>query len=241
VLSLLAVGGLALVGGLAALCFVRLVGVTLLGAARSEPAARAHESSPWMLGPVWALVLCCVAMGVFPRPVLAMLSRPLEQLLVPAVAMEDLVAPGLATLGRCSLALWAMLASLGVVLAVGYRRRTVSDLTWGCGYAAPSARMQYTAGSFSETLTTRLLPPALRARAKSVAPHGIFPTGGSYATECLDPLTRGVYEPLFARWGARFSQLRWLQQGHVYAYVLYILTVVVLGLTWVGYLSWADQ
>ena len=90
-------------------------------------------------------------------------------------------------------------------------------------------------------LTARLLPAALRARAKSVAPQGIFPTAGSYSTECIDPLTRGVYEPLFVRWGARFSRLRWLQQGLLHVYVLYILTVVVLGLTWAGYLSWARQ
>jgi NADH:ubiquinone oxidoreductase subunit 5 (subunit L)/multisubunit Na+/H+ antiporter MnhA subunit len=241
VLPLLTVGGLALVGGLAALCFVRLVGVTLLGAARSEQAAHAHESSPWMVGPIWVLVLSCVAVGVSPTPVLAMMSRAIEQLLGPATAMEDLVGPGLATLGMCNAALWTLLGALGVILVVGCRRRTASDATWGCGYAAPSARMQYTAGSFSETLTARLLPAALRARANSVAPQGIFPAAVSYSTECTDPLTRGVYEPLFARWGARFSRLRWLQQGLLHVYVVYILTVVVLGLTWTAYLSWAHQ
>ena len=45
---LLAVGLVALVGGLAVLCFVRLVGIVLLGSPRGEAAAQAHESSPWM-------------------------------------------------------------------------------------------------------------------------------------------------------------------------------------------------
>ena len=50
--ALLAVGLLALVGGLAAIAFVRLTGIVLLGSPRSEAARHAHESSPWMLGPM---------------------------------------------------------------------------------------------------------------------------------------------------------------------------------------------
>src|SRR5438105_6706074 len=50
--ALLAVGALALVGALAALSFVRLAGIALLGSARSEAAAHAHEASMGMLAPM---------------------------------------------------------------------------------------------------------------------------------------------------------------------------------------------
>ena len=49
--ALLAVGVLALVGGLAGIAFVRLTGIALLGSPRSEAASRAHESSPWIVAP----------------------------------------------------------------------------------------------------------------------------------------------------------------------------------------------
>jgi hypothetical protein len=98
--------------------------------------------------------------------------------------------------------------------------------------------MQYTARSFSELSTERLLPAVLRARVTETIPLGIFPVGGAYATEYVDPLTRGVYEPFFDRWGARFSRLRWVQQGFLHVYLVYILTVIVLGLAWTALRSW---
>jgi NADH:ubiquinone oxidoreductase subunit 5 (subunit L)/multisubunit Na+/H+ antiporter MnhA subunit len=241
VAMLFMVAGLALVGGLAALCFVRLAGVTLLGTPRSQGAEHAEESSLWMVGPIWMLVLSCIAVALFPTPVLALMSRTIAQLLGPGIPIDEVVGTGLATLGTFNAALWALLGALGVVLVVRRQGRAAADATWGCGYAAPTARMQYTAGSFSELLAERLLPTALRARVRRTAPQGIFPTAGRYSTECIDPLTRGVYEPLFDRWGTRFFRLRWLQQGLLHVYVVYILTTVVLGLTWTAYLSWSRQ
>jgi formate hydrogenlyase subunit 3/multisubunit Na+/H+ antiporter MnhD subunit len=238
VAALFMVGGLALVGGLAALCFVRLAGVALLGAPRSREAEHAHESSLWMLGPIWLLVLSCIAMALVPAAVLAMMSKAPAQLLGSRLQTGELAAGSLATLGTCNVALWALLVALGTSLALSYRGRPASDATWGCGYAAPTPRMQYTARSFSELLAERLLPVVLRARVEQTIPQGIFPTTGSYATKCIDPLTRGVYEPFFDRWGARFSRLRWLQQGRLHVYLMYILTMVVLGLTWTAFRSW---
>jgi hypothetical protein len=152
--------------------------------------------------------------------------------------MGELIGSSLGTLGACNAAVWILLGTLGASLVVSSRRGPASDATWGCGYAAPSPRMQYTARSFSELLAERLLPAVLRARVTQTAPQGIFPTAGRYATECVDPLTRGVYEPFFDRWGARFSRLRWVQQGLLHVYLMYILAVTVLGLTWTAFRSW---
>ncbi len=48
-----------------------------------------------------------------------------------------------------------------------------------------------------------------------------------------DPVTRGVYEPFLARWGDRFARLRWLQQGMLHAYLLYILVAAIGVLAWI--------
>ena len=236
--ALFLVGALALTGGLTALCFVRLAGVALLGVPRSTRAAEAHESSLWMVGPIWLLALSCVAIALFPAPVLAMMSTVATQLLGSRLLIEDLPRSSLTTLGACNLGLWTVLVLLGMSLLLSYRGRVASDATWGCGYAAPTARMQYTARSFSELLAERLLPALLRARVTQTIPQGIFPATGGYATECVDPLTRSVYEPFFDSWGARFSRLRWVQQGLLHVYLVYILAVVVLGLTWTALRSW---
>ena len=67
--ALFAVGLLALIGGLAAIAFVRLTGIVLLGSPRSEAARHAHESSPWMLGPMLVLVFLCLTVAVIPQTV----------------------------------------------------------------------------------------------------------------------------------------------------------------------------
>jgi hypothetical protein len=52
--------------------------------------------------------------------------------------------------------------------------------TWGCGYAAPTARMQYTARSFSEFISYRLLPRTMRPRITKKMPASPFPASGSF-------------------------------------------------------------
>ncbi len=77
--ALLAVGILALVGGLAVIAFVRLTGIALLGSPRSEAAGHAHESSPWMLAPMACLTLLCGAAAVLPQQVVRLLPGVLDQ------------------------------------------------------------------------------------------------------------------------------------------------------------------
>ncbi|HEY6173848.1 MAG TPA: hypothetical protein VIX73_05355, partial [Kofleriaceae bacterium] len=96
----------------------------------------------------------------------------------------------------------------------------------GCGYAAPTSRMQYTSASFGDALL-QLLPRTLRARTvvrRDVVP---FPHAGELRSDRDDPFTRSAYEPLFERLGRWFAQLRWVQQGVTHLYVLYIVVTVV--------------
>ena len=108
----------------------------------------------------------------------------------------------------------------------------------GCGYLAPTARMQYTGGSFAEILAGRLLPPSLRGRISAHLPSTPFAEPSRLSSDLTDPLTRSAYDPFFERWSRRFSRLRWLQQGLLHFYLLYILLVVVAGLGWASARRW---
>ena len=79
--ALLAVGLVALVGGLAAVTFVRLAGIVLLGSPRSEASGHSHESSAWMVAPMVILVVLCVTVAVVPHAVAGLLTGALDQLL----------------------------------------------------------------------------------------------------------------------------------------------------------------
>jgi hypothetical protein len=98
--------------------------------------------------------------------------------------------------------------------------------------------MQYSGRGFSELLTTRALPHWLRPRLRVRPPEGTFPEGATLESDLVDPLTRGIYEPLLARTGDHFARLRFLQRGSLHLYVVYVLLAVIGGLAWVALREW---
>jgi hydrogenase-4 component B len=249
VAALLATGLFAFVGALTALCFVRLVGVVCLGERRGTAARKAHESPIGMTGPMGLLILGVVGLSIFPQVLLQVFPRVLHELFGLAVADQlQHVQLSVARLGMVNAALLAGLAAAAGVWVLLRRARTPSVEsiasieppieTWGCGYAAPTARMQYTARSFSELVCDRLFPSYLRALTAKKMPAGVFPAPGEFSSQHKDPLTRTVYEPFFLRWADRFARLRWVQQGALHIYLLYIFVVAVVALGWVSWSTW---
>ncbi|HJT30951.1 MAG TPA: proton-conducting transporter membrane subunit [Pirellulales bacterium] len=237
------VGLLALIGSLAVVAFVRLTGIVLLGSPRSEAAGHAHESSPWMLGPMVLLVFLCLAAGVFPQTMIGWMSGALEQVLASEVwrdfvEREQSEAP-LSLVGYVNAAALVAIAAGVLVLLAWSRRTAVSQAaTWGCGYLMPTVRMQYTGGSFAEMIAEQLLPQFLRPRTDWQSPRGLFPAPGDFRSDSPDPVSERVYEPFFRRTAERFSRLRILQQGKLHVYLVYILLVVVIGLAWASVRTW---
>jgi hydrogenase-4 component B len=238
--ALLAVGVLALVGGLAGIAFVRLTGIALLGSPRSEAARHAHESAPWMLAPMACLMFLCLVAAVFPQEIARLFPGIFELVLGKRAGqafpgLEPLQA-GLSTLGlidACTIiALGATLAAIVALLRAGAKAQ---GPTWGCGYLAPTERMQYTGGSFAEMMAEHLLPRVLRPRTTRQAPRGLFPSASEFGEERPDPISEMVYDPFFRRWAERFSRLRILQQGKVNVYLVYVVFMVVLALAWVSF------
>ena len=119
------------------------------------------------------------------------------------------------------------------LLAWGRRRllagRPVSEsVTWDCGYAQPSARMQYTASSFAQPLT-RMLNVFLRIRRGYQEPRGLFPQQASLHTHGEDVFSKNLYKPIFQGIEWLMLQTHGLQQGRVQIYLLYIaVTLLVL-------------
>jgi formate hydrogenlyase subunit 3/multisubunit Na+/H+ antiporter MnhD subunit len=232
-----AIALLALVGGLAALCFVRVVGVALLGAPRHAGAEHAHEAPAAMTAPLAILAVACAALALAPGEVVSLQAPIVAELAGAAPADVRAVGGVLAPLAACNVGLMAAIALVLAVLARRGRTAGVVD-TWGCGYAAPGPRLQYTASSFSEMAAQRLLPRWLRPRPAARPPEGTFPRAAAFASDTADPLTRGTYEPFLARWGDRFARLRFMQQGSLHMYLVYILAAAVLGLAWIGVRRW---
>jgi len=235
--SLLAViAGLALIGGLAAACFTKAFGIVFLGEPRSDHGVHAHEAGWTMRWPMLLLAAGCIFIGLAAPVVVGGMRTVLENVtgLPPAVVRTSLVAATgpLAWVVIATAALVLLFLALAVLrrgLLAG--RRVEESVTWGCGYARPSARMQYTASSFAEPITT-LFRGLLATRYQVQRPEGILPARASLATETPDLCRGNLYRPAFlqANWG--LSKLRWLQHGQVRLYVLYIAVTLIVLMAW---------
>jgi hydrogenase-4 component B len=138
----------------------------------------------------------------------------------------------LATVSVCGLVLAVVLAAIVFFRGAHLAGRTIGATgTWDCGYARPTARMQYTASSFAQPVTS-LFRWLLGVRYRVRRPEGILPPRASLETETPDLCHGNLYHPAFlkANWG--LSKLRWLQRGQVQLYVLYIAVTLIVLLAW---------
>ncbi|MFA5138564.1 MAG: proton-conducting transporter membrane subunit [Elusimicrobiota bacterium] len=231
-----AIGGLGLIGGLAAACFAKASGIVFLGEPRSPHATHGHEA-PWsMTLPMVVLALSCIAIGLFPGPVVRSMAAvvscasglPLGEVLIP---MEH---AGV-SLNMLAAAAWALVA--GVVLLAGLRSWLLSGRlvdagpTWDCGYAHPTPRMQYSASSFAQPFT-ELFSGVLFTRLRLDGPKGYFPAGGRLATSTGEVLRDTFFDPVFSWTGRQLGRMRFIQVGRVQVYVLYLVLTLLALLIW---------
>jgi hydrogenase-4 component B len=223
---------LAMAGALAVACFVKVLGTVFLGAPRTQATQHAHEPGRAMLAPMAALACGCVGIGLFPLAVTPLLEAAVrtwaaQPALLPVAAVVPL--KGLTALG---LALAGLAAAVALVLKRTLRAQRVREgLTWDCGYARPTARMQYTGSSLGASLvdlTSFLLwPKKLRT-----ALRGHFPRPSAFKSLVPDTVLDRLVTPLFRATGRYLPRLRVLQQGQTHLYVLYILIVMIVLLIW---------
>lgn len=212
---------LGVTGALALACFVKVCGVVFLGAPRSKEAAHAHECGPAMRGAMLVLAGACVAIGLAPIvfwPAIARAAGAWH----PAWAGSEAPAP-LGSLGWVHVGL-AVLATAAAwwlwrrVQGRGLKRA----LTWDCGYVAPSARMQHTAGSFAGIIT-EWFAFILRPERHEHRPKVVFPRVASLTEHTPETLLERIIEPVGRSVLRGALMARRLQHGRVQSYVLYIL------------------
>jgi hypothetical protein len=104
--------------------------------------------------------------------------------------------------------------------------------TWGCGFAAPTARMQYTGSSFAELLLARF-SWAVRPRASAVSLPGPFPPGAAYHSAVPDPVLDLALVPAARACGKLASRARVLYlRSLIHFQMLLVLVTLVAVLAW---------
>jgi hydrogenase-4 component B len=233
---------LAMIGALAVACFVRLYGGIFLGAARSEAGERGRDPGPAMLLPMAALALACAAVGLAPGAVIPAIGAAVDSF-SGACGDPALGAGAAASLG--SLAPLGWIGALGSGLAAAAalvllclrraRRRAPKRLTWDCGYARPTARMQYTASSFGDSILGLFAAPFAQ-KVRPRGPKGFFPAAARYGGELPDAVLDGLVIPAASAFDKLLPRFRVFQKGQTHLYILYVLviTIVLFALGGVG-------
>jgi hypothetical protein len=186
-----------------------------------------------MIVPMLLLLLACLAIGLRPQWAVGLLAAPLA-LLVPASpeVLATVLGP-VAQIGNWGASLVLALAATTLGLLGFLRCRPQSRTsTWGCGFSFPSSRMAYTGDGFAELTQSHLLPAGLRLAAAGEAVAGLFPRAVKLAHHGLDPVLGRWFLPGFERVADRCVRLRWLQQGRLQVYLLYVFLACAVLMAW---------
>jgi formate hydrogenlyase subunit 3/multisubunit Na+/H+ antiporter MnhD subunit len=202
VLAFVALGApvLALVGGLAAACFAKVFGIAFLGSPRSAHAREAHEAPRSMLAAMAVLAAACVAIGLAPAAAIAPLrTAAAAWARLDPVLLADTAASASRSGLEISLVAAALFALAATAAAVRRRRLARAPApaeveTWGCGFAAPTARMQYTGSSFAELLVARF-SWVMFPRVRGPRLEGPFPPAATFRSDVPDTVLDLGLEP----------------------------------------------
>ena len=207
---------LALMGGLALACFAKVFGVVFLGEPR-DPLVHVHSTPVAMNAAMAVLAIMCALIGVLPGLWLP-LVYPAASVLAGMPPLEigaqlgGVLASGirLTVLAGVMGSLVVLLSCLRWFARVRSQRNAGSNAlvaTWGCAYAQPTARMQYTATSFASPLV-HSFRGLLWPEREWIAPAGPFPSAGHMEVHAPDIAEKEIFRPLFSGVSRLFAMMR---------------------------------
>jgi hydrogenase-4 component B len=224
VVGMIAATGLAATAALALFCFVKAIGLVLLGAPRGAEVAAATEVRAGMRAAPVILAAACVALGAVPGLVL-------PSLLAVAPGSESIAAePGISVPGAGSFPAPWLLVGLAVLtgalwLARGSRRAAPAS-AWACGQPIDPG-LAWTSAGFTKPVRL-VLESVLRPRRQvEVVRQGGVLRSVTYRGEVPHLFDTALYRPLQRRAleGARL--VRRIQSGSVRAYAAYLLGLLL--------------
>nr|WP_319493527.1 proton-conducting transporter membrane subunit [uncultured Desulfobacter sp.] len=228
-MSIFAIIGLAVIGGLALACFTKVIGVVFQGEPRTKAAENVKEHGFTMLLSMGVLAAACLTIGVYPKMFINMALKAVQALgldygQVPVEPFGQIT---------CNISFGALLFIVLLLVVMGirsfyYRNKTITTSgTWGCGFTQPTVKMQYTGSSYAGSIVE-----FFSAAAPLTEDHppikGRFPLKTHYRSYINDiaelHLNNAVVRPVFYL----FDKLRWMQHGDIHLYIGYILLAIIL-------------
>jgi len=223
--------GLVAIGGLAIICFTKAFSVVFLGNPRHEFHHEVKEVSRFQLLPLYFIVTFIVSIGLFPNLFLDLLIKPvqlftgLHQLPFNSFHGNGIEVLSSVSMGSLYFILTALLL-LGIRKLVLRKRAITISSTWGCGYTAPTAKIQYTGSSFSRTYS-KLFAMIFLINKKEKDVKGIFPIDAHLETHIYDKTEKWLIDYPLGRLKYFLSRFLFIQNGRLQTYVAYGIVFII--------------
>jgi len=226
--SVASVVALALTGGTATAALVKCIAAVFGGEPRTEAAQQASGEDQRMIRGQILLFSAAMAM-TFAAPYLV--AGPLAEALQTS---PEISGRAFAVLAGNAVFAFALLMLIGIFMYFRckvLKRSDESSVTWDCGYAAPDARMQYTATAFIQP-TADLFDGILRQQKQLKKVDSLFPESASLEVTVPDGGSRWLWSPLFKAASFVSEKVKHLQSGLLHVYILIMVLAVLLMLVW---------
>ncbi|MFA7253952.1 MAG: hydrogenase 4 subunit B [Patescibacteria group bacterium] len=239
---MIAAGSLALTGGLACACFVKVFGITFLARPRRENIKQITESSFSLVFSMAILALLTLILGVFSGSVSATLSRIANSVMAfrGEVVISNVHTSAIRTGdGFASVSLPSIFLIFGILLALTFiifkfipkKQRERKVITWDCGTNL-GPRMEITATGFSRSIITifaDILKPSKEVKTTFHEENSnYFPKANTVNLGTAEIYRSYIYEPLHKLMTKISSYAGIWQNGNVNAYILYIFIILII-------------
>ncbi len=229
IMSIVSIISLAIIGGLALACFTKVVGIVFQGEPRTRAAENANEKGKTMLFSMSVLTAVCILFGIFPALIIQL---PIKAVQVFGLGFEpSMFEPVMKITENLTLAAMVFAFVIGVVIIIrflGYRGKSIAlSSTWGCGFAQPTFKMQYTGSSYAAFILD-LFRPVAPLSVEHPAIKGRFPLKTRYKSHVHDIAALHINKTIVDPVMFLFDKLRWIQHGDIHLYIGYILLAIVL-------------
>lgn len=212
-----ALGIIAFVGAMALIAFTNAFSIIFLGSPRTDKAKHVEEDVPMTMRlPIWVLAFCALMIGLFPQNYINLVVMPVQQFATVSVPYDLL-----SIISVFNIILCIVLAFVLGLRALLLRGKTVEHReTWGCGYQYPSAKIQYSANSFTRPFLG-FLSPFYKRELNFTQIKELFPQKTSFKSRILDIFEFYIIKPIVIVDEFIISKFYWIQSGHTQRYLIY--------------------
>ncbi|MCK9167680.1 MAG: hypothetical protein M0O94_03875 [Bacteroidales bacterium] len=216
--------GLALIGGLALICFTKAFGVVFLGNNRSHTKTEKTETALTVV-PLYIIASAILLIGVLPFlfsdtlvqvTTLFMKGSPIIPMNSVALTIQNIVVVGGVSLGFILIILLFLF-----IRKKSMRSKALCEYeTWSCGYTGSIPKAQYTASSFIRSYR-KLAEPLLSIHKEKKLAETLYPAKIYQFTHPFDKLETWLIDKPISWYKKVLNRFVFIQNGNIQYYILY--------------------